>query len=1856
MFERSIGIRLTLLPAFAEATKLIMSDIKDINKGLQSINEQGSKINISGLQELNKELGTLVGSANAAKTAIESLNGVKITKNVLAALEIGMTGVAASAKVTKEKIQEVGVQAAQTATVIEAATKESANAFFNLGEEIMFAEKALQKLGLFALPQMNSSIVGMKNLSSEISLVESAMRKLDTFVPQNLENSILRLNSGLRSMIALSGGQIPMMLGSGKNNFALGGVPQEQLSAAEQRMLTSGNWAGNEISPYRAALPGTQAQEPGHQFYEGPGAITPYVKDLGRGSWMPRGEQMPGQYGPIPPPNYGASALGKLGTSMMRHGDIAQSAGWGAATPAMMTASIAEPMIKSQTDLNDLYGVAAEALNTVGMKTKNYSQIMSGAEEASTKFGGSLRENISGIYTFASSVPAVSKIDWNDPKQASVLKSAYEKMSEGVVVGGRSTHPVSQEHGILDILSAVTNLGMPAANAEQLSNSIKRTTDMFVQYKNSTSTDFDLLGSTLRNVGAVAKSIGIPAEDIMALVGVLAQGKYRGSISGTSLKRLFSNEVMEPKQARSMINLVKGFGGDISMFDQSGKPQSALDMIGNIVKFEDQRHLPAQRIAQLESSISGRYAWPQVAEMIALTRAMGGSEGLQKYKREQMAGATAGTGATDAAMQARNMGDQNIKLEGQRVENEGLLELHKTFQLMVPDMINFLHGIEGLIKAWHGLSDPIKETSVRIVAWGTALTGVIGIGLIFGGNIEKLMGYASKLGSSLLGAAEHMGGFKAVSGESASSVTNLGTKIAGLTEGLFPRMIAGLSGIVVAMGPIGWTIAAVVTASSILALAWSKDWGGIREKVAGFPEFLGGIVGNIQVWLGHIPEYVSNMAKAFVDGWNSMWANVKQGATDAMNGIGNFIHNFKFQMPSIQAPKIDWKNFHPLDGMPGMDLSKQFWAAMHPAEESFNKGKNDAIIRGAGGNTTPGVFGVVPELNLNAVNKIGPTITSLNNLVGPLSDIPNVSSKPIGPTLAKAAKIHHDVIQTFGPTSVIDDIPSSTSIGGGSSGGGYVAPHAVAAHTAASKATPAVNAGASDQEVADAIAALFGAPKKAKAKKIAADAFLVLKSESISQVEEAAAKITHALEKAGAVIHKKWIDILDPKNFKVTRVFGDPAAFAQALGVKNIDQSLNIAHDYLAKIKREIEKSVPVDMSKVIANLTALAAHAMTEHASNEIVQMADTLTNAFHLAAKKIKTAFDSTKTSFESELLTVSGAGNRFDLIQQNAKVPAAGDTTKSMTAAIKAETSERNALASELLHEEESALRLAVAYHKLSAEYNTLRHTAGATKDQLNDAKTSLDAAGTSYADVTTRIYSQRSGVDDLTASILQQTNAIKLAKDTWSGMFYNIQEKNAALLIDQNFKSIANHVQNYFQLQNTPNGSAGNSAVRQQANDFANQFIQQMISGISGSSGSMADSFLKKIGGKSSKAEISAGETQYIQEVKSSNTKLDKIAANTTYLNPGATGGSVGGGINNGSGMPLPVALFDQNGSTDVGAFLVGAGGVISANQHSTSNITGVTINPDEGKTSFQKFQNAANTASEAMSLLGGLKSGGLGGALQAGSTAFQMTGNPYIAGAAAIAGFIGIGQHETPQQQPDINDAFYKQMLPNWAGTQQNLNGQMIQPNAQYSKYLGAQNEAQQMYNFVSNPASQIGMNPSQIASIKQMQALSGGMGSSGLAIKSEHQGVLTFASGQTMAVTDFDALLQNTGGLLDSFNNNVLQQQQNADRLASSFTSFVLNGPANFKMPDFVGGGSGAAGSVHRMPSPMTARTNGPVSPAATPAPVTVHILQGATINEASVAAVQQAIHNELPNITQAINTQNYISARLSGNYTSSNW
>ena len=144
-------------------------------------------------------------------------------------------------------------------------------------------------------------------------------------------------------------------------------------------------------------------------------------------------------------------------------------------------------------------------------------------------------------------------------------------------------------------------------------------------------------------------------------------------------------------------------------------------------------------------------------------------------------------------------------------------------------------------------------------------------------------------------------------------------------------------------------------------------------------------------------------------------------------------------------------------------------------------------------------------------------------------------------------------------------------------------------------------------------------------------------------------------------------------------------------------------------------------------------------------------------------------------------------------------------------------------------------------------------------------------------------------------------------------------------------------------------------------------------------------------------------------------------------------------------------------------------------------------------------------------------------------------------------------------------------------------------------------------------------------------------------------------------------------------NGNALQAQQDADRLAASFTTMMINGPSGFTMPGFLGGGGTgaasnlAAGSLAGRylpvigPGPVEPGGKNPIGgapptsvtpPGGNPitvgggtgtggATVNISILQNGTVADA------QGVTDAIPSIVAAVNQGQYNAMRRVGTYQS---
>lgn len=188
------------------------------------------------------------------------------------------------------------------------------------------------------------------------------------------------------------------------------------------------------------------------------------------------------------------------------------------------------------------------------------------------------------------------------------------------------------------------------------------------------------------------------------------------------------------------------------------------------------------------------------------------------------------------------------------------------------------NGISGVVKWWNGLGSTTQSVLGGIVKW-SALTLVA---------VGPLLSIFSKIGFMVAGVFGPFGKFLGIIGKVAVASKSAGGIIAGITT-LFPKLGAAL---MVATGPVGWIVAAIVGLGVAMVVAYKKSET-FRNIVNG--AFTGIVNGAKALWSG-IMTILTPIGQAFVkfggqiksaigDFWSKYGAQFMQAITNIKNGF-----------------------------------------------------------------------------------------------------------------------------------------------------------------------------------------------------------------------------------------------------------------------------------------------------------------------------------------------------------------------------------------------------------------------------------------------------------------------------------------------------------------------------------------------------------------------------------------------------------------------------------------------------------------------------------------------------------------------------------------------------------------------------------------------------------------------------------------------------------------------------------------------------------------------------------------------------------------------------------------------------------
>lgn len=415
----------------------------------------------------------------------------------------------------------------------------------------------------------------------------------------------------------------------------------------------------------------------------------------------------------------------------------------------------------------------------------------------------------------------------------------------------------------------------------------------------------EMLGETMKYLGG-SEDLDLTMEQAAAMAGLMGNIGIQGSMAGTAM-RAMANRLTDPaKEGREAMEAL-----GLQVADTSGNMRAMPDILRDLNNAT--RDLGNVERRAMLSKIFGAEAGSGMTELVN-----GMSDGMLDELINALQN-NAGENARMAEVMADNVGGdlKNLRSAWEEVgisitdTNDGPL------RELIQNITSITRGVGDWIKANPELTGTIAKVAAGLIALATV-----------GGAVT--MTFASIL-SPLLFARFAM--------------TTLGIKVGGLGTALgwiaktaIPWVAGALKGLLVAMGPIGWGIAAIAGAAFLIYKYWEpikaffvglwqqvkaafdEGVGGVATLLVNWSPFgliynalisaverlgisvpdefsnfgsmiIDGIIGGIADKIGELRDYVTNLA-GDIAGWMSdTVGNATDVGRDIANGLGDGIAN-----------------------------------------------------------------------------------------------------------------------------------------------------------------------------------------------------------------------------------------------------------------------------------------------------------------------------------------------------------------------------------------------------------------------------------------------------------------------------------------------------------------------------------------------------------------------------------------------------------------------------------------------------------------------------------------------------------------------------------------------------------------------------------------------------------------------------------------------------------------------------------------------------------------------------------------------------------------------------------------------------
>ena len=362
-------------------------------------------------------------------------------------------------------------------------------------------------------------------------------------------------------------------------------------------------------------------------------------------------------------------------------------------------------------------------------------------------------------------------------------KDAAEAMLELSKGGLTLADTMAATKGVLQMSAAaqVSNaraaeITVNALSAFRLAGSeATRVADLLAAAANSSSAEIAHIADGLQMSASVFAMAGVPIEDLVNALSLMANAGIKGSDAGTSLKQmLLSLQAPTDKAAKLMAAI------GVSIYDAQGKMLPLRSIIEQFTQALG--GMSQQQQAAALSAIFGSDAIRAANVVLA--------EGTAAWDKQMAA-------VTEAGVAAELAGAQNKGLKG------ALDALQSSLETVALSLTPYLDRLSEWVRSLAEVTEKLSELSPA------TRDALLALGLVAAAAGPVLMAFG--------GLTQGIGGLIAA----------------------WPAVAAGAKMVATVLtGPLGLAIAAAVAAVIGLAVAWKQNWGGIRDVVGATVEWM----------------------------------------------------------------------------------------------------------------------------------------------------------------------------------------------------------------------------------------------------------------------------------------------------------------------------------------------------------------------------------------------------------------------------------------------------------------------------------------------------------------------------------------------------------------------------------------------------------------------------------------------------------------------------------------------------------------------------------------------------------------------------------------------------------------------------------------------------------------------------------------------------------------------------------------------------------------------------------------------------------------------------------------------------------